>query len=156
MICVIQRVAGASVTVDDRRVGAIDAGLLALVGVLVGDDDDDVAWIADRLRHLRIFADDQGRMNLSIEDVGGSLLLVSQFTLAADTRRGRRPSFSRAAEPQRARELFDRLVQRLRSLDMTVRTGEFGASMQVRSVNDGPVTIVVDSAQRRGTLKGGA
>jgi D-tyrosyl-tRNA(Tyr) deacylase len=130
-------------------VGAIDHGLLALVGVVHDDGDEEVGWLADRLTTLRVFADDAGRMNLSVQEVGGALLLVSQFTLAADTRRGRRPSFTGAAPPEQGERLFDALVARLQDGPVPVQTGEFGAHMQVEMVNDGPVTLILDSQQRR-------
>lgn len=145
MICVLQRVSTARVGVDDEIVGAIDLGLLALVAVVPGDGDPDIAWMIDRLTKLRVFADDRGRMNRSVEDVGGSLLLVSQFTLAADTRRGRRPSFTGAAPPKEAEKRFDELVAGLRRGPVPVATGRFGANMQVTLVNDGPVTLLLDS-----------
>ena len=155
MICVIQRVASAAVAVGDQIIAAIDRGLLVFVAVVPEDDEQDVAYVADRLRHLRVFADREGRTNLSVGDVAGGLLLVSQFTLAADTRRGRRPSFSGAAPPQEARRRFGELVAELESADLTVQTGEFGATMQVRLVNDGPMTLIVDSARRRVGSAGG-
>jgi D-tyrosyl-tRNA(Tyr) deacylase len=149
MICVLQRVSSARVRVGERTTGAISQGLLALVAVVPDDGQADVRWIADRLRHLRVFADEEGRMNLSVSDVGGSLLLVSQFTLAADTRRGRRPSFTGAAPPEQGERMFAALVEELRDAPVPVQTGEFGATMQVELVNDGPVTLIVDSARRR-------
>ena len=150
MICVLQRVRAASVRVGERSVGAIDRGLLALVAVVPDDGEADVAYLADRLANLRVFPDEAGRMNLSVEDIGGALLLVSQFTLAADTRRGRRPSFAGAAPPEQGERLFDALVARLRAGPVPVEVGEFGATMQVELVNDGPVTLILDSADRRG------
>ena len=149
MICVLQRVDAAAVRVDDEIVGAIDRGLLALIAVVSGDGDEDVAWMADRLTKLRVFADEEGRMNLSVEDIGGALLLVSQFTLAADTRRGRRPSFSGAAPPDAARQRFEELVGRLRQATVPVETGRFGAAMRIELVNDGPVTLILDSRDGR-------
>jgi D-tyrosyl-tRNA(Tyr) deacylase len=149
MICVLQRVSRASVRVGERTAGAIDRGLLALVAVVPEDDDDDVSWLAERLVNLRIFADPAGRMNLSVRDVGGALLLVSQFTLVADARRGRRPSFSGAASPANGKRRFDALVATLRAGEVPVQTGEFGAAMAVELVNDGPVTLILDSARRR-------
>jgi D-tyrosyl-tRNA(Tyr) deacylase len=145
MICVLQRVTSARVTVGERKIAAIDRGLLALVGVVHADDESDASWLAERLCKLRVFADEAGRMNLSVEDVGGSLLLVSQFTLAADTRRGRRPSFTGAAPPEQGARLFAALAARLRQGQVPVATGEFGAAMQVALVNDGPVTLILDS-----------
>jgi D-tyrosyl-tRNA(Tyr) deacylase len=149
MICVLQRVSRASVRVGERTAGAIDRGLLGLVAVVPEDDDDDVSWLAERLVNLRIFADPAGRMNLSVRDVGGALLLVSQFTLVADARRGRRPSFSGAASPANGKRRFDALVATLRAGEVPVQTGEFGAAMAVELVNDGPVTLILDSARRR-------
>jgi D-tyrosyl-tRNA(Tyr) deacylase len=131
----------------DRVIGAIDRGLLVFVAVVPEDDDGDVTYVAERLRCLRVFSDPEGRMNLSVEDVGGALLLVSQFTLAADTRRGRRPSFSGAAAPQEARRRLRELVNELEKRGVEVQTGKFGASMRVQSINDGPVTLIVDSSR---------
>ena len=141
MIAVIQRVTEASVRVDDEIVGAIGPGLLALVAVEPGDDEAKIARMAERLLGYRVFADDRGRMNRSVVDAGGSLLLVSQFTLAADTTAGMRPSFTSAAEPAAARAGFDRLVARCRQGPVRVETGRFGAHMVVSLVNDGPVTF---------------
>jgi len=159
VISVVQRVRSAEVRVDGRTVGSIEHGLLALVAVVSDDEPDDVAYIADRLGHLRIFADSEGRMNLSVQDVGGSLLLVSQFTLAADTRKGRRPSFDGAAAPDEARRLFEELLAVLSAGPVPVQTGEFAADMQITLVNDGPVTLIVDSRKRRaggGERQGGS
>lgn len=149
MISVIQRVSEAEVRVDGRVIGRIGPGLVALVAVMDGDGPDDVAFTADRLEHLRIFSDDDGKMNLSVQDVGGSLLVVSQFTLAGDTRKGRRPSFAGAAGPETARALLDGLVERLGEGPVPVETGEFAAHMEVDLVNDGPVTLIVDSWESR-------
>lgn len=149
MISVIQRVTRAEVRVDGSVIGRIGPGLLALVAIMDGDGEDDVAFTADRLEHLRVFADDAGKMNLSVRDVGGSLLLVSQFTLAGDTRKGRRPSFVRAAGPDEAERLFDELVRRLEEGPVPVETGEFAAQMEVALVNDGPVTLILDSWESR-------
>lgn len=149
MISVVQRVSRASVMVGERATGEIGNGLLALVAVVSGDDEKDVHYTADRLQHLRIFPDEEGKMNLSVEDVGGDLLLVSQFTLAADTTGGRRPSFSRAAPPEEARRLFDSLVDRLERVPLSVQTGEFAATMRVNLVNNGPVTLILDSRDKR-------
>lgn len=144
MRAVVQRVSGASVTVDGRVVGRIDGGLLAFVGVAQGDTTEDADYLADKIRHLRVFPDETGRMNRSVVDAGGSLLLVSQFTLLGDVRRGRRPAFDAAAAPDVARELFDDLVARLRR-ECPVETGTFQAHMDVALMNDGPVTILLDS-----------
>jgi len=141
----IQRVRGARVEVDGEIVGAIDHGLLALVGVEPQDDEDSVNRLLHKLLNYRVFGDDEGKMNLSLSDVGGGLLLVSQFTLAADTRKGLRPSFSSAAPPARGAAVFDLLVGQARELHPLVATGRFGANMQVHLVNDGPVTFLLEA-----------
>ena len=144
MLALIQRVTSATVTVDDTVVGAIDAGLLALVAVEPGDDDAPLARMAERLLGYRVFADAAGRMNRSLRDTGGGLLLVSQFTLAADTRSGMRPSFTTAAAPGEAERLFNRLVAICEEKHTgRVETGRFGAHMTVSLVNDGPVTFLL-------------
>lgn len=141
----IQRVRGARVEVDGEIVGTIDHGLLALVGVEPQDDEDSVNRLLHKLLNYRVFGDDEGKMNLSLSDVGGGLLLVSQFTLAADTRKGLRPSFSSAAPPARGAALFDLLVEQARERHPLVATGRFGANMQVHLVNDGPVTFLLEA-----------
>lgn len=141
MIALIQRVSEASVRVGDERVGAIGPGLLALVAVEPGDDEARTARMAERLLGYRVFADAEGRMNLSLADTGGGLLLVSQFTLAADTTRGMRPSFTPAATPEAGRRWFERLVALCRQRHAPVETGRFGAHMIVSLANDGPVTF---------------
>lgn len=138
----------AEVTVEGRQVGAIGAGLLVLLGVETGDGPADVAYTADKIADLRCFADQDDRMNRSVVEVGGSVLVVSQFTLCADTRKGRRPSFDTAAPPAEARLLYEDVVRQLRVRGLTVETGEFQAMMAVRLVNDGPVTLLVDSRKR--------
>ncbi len=144
MLSLIQRVTQASVTVDEEVVGQIGPGLLALVGVEPGDDEAALARMADRLLGYRVFADDAGKMNRSLRDTGGGLLLVSQFTLAADTRSGMRPSFTSAAPPAEAERLFNRLVAICREKHTSgVETGRFGAHMVVSLVNDGPVTFLL-------------
>lgn len=145
MIALIQRVTQASVRVDDRLVGAIGPGLLALVAVQPGDGEAQVARMRERLLGYRVFADEAGRMNRSLTDTGGGLLLVSQFTLAADTRKGMRPSFTTAATPEDGRRGFDRLVAECRAHHALVETGEFGAHMVVSLVNDGPVTFWLEA-----------
>jgi D-aminoacyl-tRNA deacylase len=142
---VLQRVMRASVSVDGELVGEIGAGLLILLGIAEGDTTDDVARLAKKAAELRIFNDSSGRFQLSLLDTQGEALVVSQFTLLADTRRGRRPSFVQAATPDIAAPLCDEFVVALQSLGLCVETGRFGASMQVELVNDGPVTIVLDS-----------
>jgi D-tyrosyl-tRNA(Tyr) deacylase len=141
VIALLQRVTSASVTVDDETVGAIDAGLLVLVAVEPGDGEAQAQRMCERLLGYRVFSDAEGKMNLSLADTGGGLLLVPQFTLAADTRKGMRPSFTTAASPTDGRRGFDRLVELARAVHPRVATGRFGAHMQVRLVNDGPVTF---------------
>jgi D-tyrosyl-tRNA(Tyr) deacylase len=145
MRAVITRVTSASVTIDGVEVSAIGHGLLVLLGVAAGDTAAQLDYMASKIRDLRIFADDEGRMNRSVVDVGGAVLVVSQFTLLADVRKGRRPSFIHAAPPDQARDLYEQLVNRLRESGLPVSTGVFQADMQVSSINDGPVTIVVDT-----------
>lgn len=147
MRAVIQRVQNASVTAGDQILGAIDKGLVILIGVTHGDDETDARWLAQKIATLRIFADDAnaGKFNLSALDLGASALVVSQFTLYADLRRGRRPDFIAAARPEIAEPLIDRFVTLLREQGLTVETGKFQARMLVRIANDGPVTIILDS-----------
>lgn len=144
MRAVVQRVSGASVTVEGVKKGEIGKGLMVLIGIDEEDTPQDGAYIADKLAGLRIFEDDEGKMNRSVTDVNGAILLVSQFTLCGDARKGRRPSFIRAARPEKAIPLYEKLISLL-SETLTVETGEFGADMQVALVNDGPVTILLDS-----------
>ena len=148
MRALIQRVASASVRIDAAQVGSIGPGLVVLLGVAQGDDETDARYVADKVANLRIFADAQGRFSKSALDVSGALLVVSQFTLYADTRRGRRPDFTRAADPETANRLYEAAVAMFRETGLAVATGEFQAYMQVRLENDGPVTILVDSADR--------
>jgi D-aminoacyl-tRNA deacylase len=148
MRVVIQRVKSAGVEVDGRIIGEIGAGLLLLVGVRHGDNEDDVKYLAEKTANLRIFEDDEGKMNLSLLDTGGSALVVSQFTLYADTKRGRRPGFSEAAEPAQAEKLYLCYADSLSMLGVPVATGRFAAMMEVSLVNSGPVTIIIDSEQR--------
>jgi D-tyrosyl-tRNA(Tyr) deacylase len=135
----------ARVTVAERVTGQIDAGLLVLLGVEHGDGPADLQYIATKIRDLRIFADEEGKMNRSVLDIQGGVLVVSQFTLAGDARNGRRPSFASAAPPQIARSLYEEVVRELKVSGLRVETGEFQAMMQVSLVNDGPVTILLDS-----------
>lgn len=148
MRALVQRVSQASVTVADETVGAIDLGLLVLLGFSAEDTHEDADYIVGKAINLRIFADEDGRFNRSALDVGAELLLVSQFTLYADTRRGRRPSFSSAAPPDKAEADFARAVELFRQSGLRVETGVFQAHMMVHSINDGPVTILLDSADR--------
>ena len=144
MRLVVQRVKFAKVEVGGATVGSIDAGLVALVCAMRDDDDRRMPQTAKKLVNLRIFRDESGRMNKSVRDIGGSCLLVSQFTLAADTSRGNRPGFSMAAPPDEGKNLFEKLVESVRSFGLQVQTGVFGAEMELTLVNDGPVTIWID------------
>ena len=144
MRIVLQRVSRARVTVEGRTTGEIGAGLLLLAGFTEGDGEDALAWMADKVVGLRIFPDDEGKMNRSVEEAGGSLLVVSQFTLYGDARKGRRPSFVAAARPEAAVPLYERFVALLRATGRHVETGVFGADMAVELVNDGPVTLVLE------------
>lgn len=145
MRAVVQRVRSASVVVDAQVVGRIDAGLLVFVGVAPDDGPDDVRYVASKILELRIFADDAGRMNRSVVETSGSVLVVSQFTLLGDARKGRRPSFDRAASPPLAEALYLDLVRALQQAGITVATGVFRAHMDVELINDGPVTMLLDS-----------
>jgi D-tyrosyl-tRNA(Tyr) deacylase len=148
MRAVVQRVSSARVRVDERVVGEIELGLLIFAGVEQPDGQDDVKYLAGKICDLRIFDDTAGKMNLSVGDAGGALLVVSQFTLCGDCRRGRRPSFDAAAAPAAAKLLYEDLVRELRASTLKVETGEFQAHMRVELVNDGPVTILLDSQRR--------
>lgn len=148
MRAVVQRVSRARVDVGGRAVGNIGLGLAILLGVAREDTNDDAAFIADRVLGVRVFADDAGKMNLALGAVGGELLVVSQFTLLADTSGGRRPSFIRAAPPELARALYEHFISLVRAAGVKVETGEFGAHMELELVNDGPVTIIFDSRER--------
>ena len=145
MRVVLQRVKEASVTVAGERISEIGQGLLLLVGVAHEDGEPEAAWLADKIAGLRIMADEEGKMNRSVRDVGGAVLAVSQFTLLADTRKGKRPSFVGAAPPEEATRLFDHFCERLRTAGIQpVETGRFGAMMDVSLINDGPVTILLE------------
>jgi D-tyrosyl-tRNA(Tyr) deacylase len=148
MRAVVQRVTFARVRVDSRVVGEIASGLLVFAGVEKGDGPEDIAYVAGKVHDLRIFEDAAGKMNLSLQEAGGSVLVVSQFTLCGDARRGRRPSFDAAESPETARLVYERLLDALRELHVEVRTGEFQAHMDVELSNDGPVTLLLDSRRR--------
>lgn len=147
MRAVVQRVSSARVEVEGEVTGSIDRGLLVLLGVGQGDTEKQAQWLADKIAGLRIFEDDAGKMNLSVQDIGGSVLVVSQFTLYGDCRKGRRPSFTEAAPPDLADRLYQAFVSHLRSLGIPAETGVFQAKMKVHLVNDGPVTILLDTEQ---------
>ena len=148
MRAVVQRVKRAKVTVGRETTGEIGKGLLVLLGVSVRDAEKDAVYLADKTLNLRVFEDGEDKMNLSLLDVKGELLVVSQFTLYGDVRKGRRPSFDAAASPEHARGLYEELVRELRATHVPVATGEFQAMMQVELVNDGPVTILIDSKKQ--------
>ncbi len=145
MRCVVQRVSSSSVSVEGRTVGTIGPGLMVLIGVSVDDTETDLRYMAEKVPNLRIFDDDNGVMNRSVLDVGGSILAVSQFTLYGDARGGRRPSYIRAAKPDKADGLYEQLIARWREKGIHVETGVFRTDMQVSLINDGPVTILLDS-----------
>lgn len=145
MRAVVQRVSRASVTVEGEVVGSIGAGLLVLLGVAQDDSEADAEFLAGKVAGLRIFEDEDGKMNRAVSEVGGAVLAVSQFTLLGDARKGKRPSFDAAARPERANELYELFVAKLRGAGLTIETGRFQAMMQVELVNDGPVTILLDS-----------
>ena len=146
MRAVVQRVREASVSVGGELVSSIGVGLLVLLGVARGDETDDADYLAKKIVALRVFEDNAGKMNLSVNDVGGELLVVSQFTLCADTQKGNRPSFVGAARPERAEPLVERFIESVRAADISCQKGVFGAHMEVALVNDGPVTIVFDTS----------
>ena len=145
MRAVVQRVTSSSVTVEGETTGKIDKGLMVLLGVADGDTDKDVTYMVDKIVNLRIFEDENDKMNLSLQDIGASLLVVSQFTLLGDCRKGRRPSFIEAARPEIADNLYQKPVDKARSMGIRTETGRFQTHMMVELINDGPVTILVDS-----------
>jgi D-tyrosyl-tRNA(Tyr) deacylase len=149
MITVIQRVSKASISVDGKQIAEIDNGLVMLLGVMSDDDESDCRFLKDKIANLRIFNDDNDKMNLSIKDVNGEVLVVSQFTLCGDWRKGRRPSFINAASPERGEKLYNLFVKYMDSNNIPTKTGHFGAMMEVSLVNDGPVTFVLDSKVNR-------
>ena len=145
MRCVIQRVKKASVEVGEEMVGRIGAGLLVFLGIGAHDQDKDVSWMAEKILGLRIFEDEEGKMNKSVQDVGGEILLVSQFTLYGDCRKGKRPSFSEAASPQTGKVIYEQMIDVLKASGLKMETGIFQAHMEVSLCNDGPVTMLLDS-----------
>ncbi len=150
MIAVIQRSIDAMVTVADQTTGEIKFGLVILVGICQKDDEQDAEYLAEKVAHLRIFEDGDGKMNRSVLEVHGSALVISQFTLCADCRKGRRPSFNKAAPPEEGERLYKYFMQALSDRGISIASGDFGAMMQVRLTNVGPVTIVLDTRQMRG------
>ncbi len=154
MRAVVQRVTHSRVSIGERVIGTIQRGVLILLGVAADDGEPDADWLLDKLLDLRIFENEAGKFDRSLRDIGGELLVVSQFTLFADTRKGRRPSFSDAAPPALALPLYERFVARARAQGFTVCTGEFGAHMQVELVDDGPVTIIVDTRDQPAGVRG--
>jgi D-tyrosyl-tRNA(Tyr) deacylase len=145
MRVVIQRVKYSRVKVDNKIIGSIEKGFLVLLGVGKEDDESDINYLVKKVTNLRVFEDDAGKMNLALKDVGGKLLVISQFTLYANCSRGNRPDFINAGEPQKANELYLKFVDECRKCEVEVETGEFGADMKVELLNDGPVTIIIDS-----------
>jgi len=148
MIAVLQRVTTGKVKIGDRIVGDIDNGLVILLGVHRDDKEEDIIFLADKVIGLRVFDDNNGKMNISLQDAEGSVLVISQFTLCGDWRKGRRPSFTKAADPDKGKLLYDGFIDAVRSRGINVETGEFGAAMDVSLVNSGPVTFVLDSHDR--------
>ncbi|MAP01676.1 MAG: D-tyrosyl-tRNA(Tyr) deacylase [Flavobacteriales bacterium] len=148
MRLVLQRVKKASVFVDNKVVGEIGLGLLVLLGVEQNDDKEDVLWLVKKLLGIRVLSDENGKMNLSLKQVNGSVLVVSQFTLHASTKKGNRPSYMNAAEPKKANEFYEEFILQIKNEGVQVQTGVFGANMQVELINDGPVTIVLDSKNK--------
>ena len=149
MRIVIQRVKSASVEVESEVVGQIKQGLLLLIGVEDADNDEDISWLSKKILNLRIFPDDEKPMNRSVQDINGQLLVVSQFTLYASTKKGNRPSFIKAAAPEKAERLYEKLIDRLKTESaLTVASGRFGKMMEVSLINDGPVSIIIDSKNR--------
>ena len=149
MRLVIQRVKRASVTIDNNIVGKINQGFMVLVGLGEGDTEEDMKYCMDKMINLRVFEDEEGKMNLALKSIEGELLLISQFTLYADTRKGNRPSFIKAMHPSTAEPMFNKFVEDVRAQGIKTETGEFGADMKVELINDGPVTIIIDSEDKK-------
>ncbi|MBC2855752.1 MAG: D-aminoacyl-tRNA deacylase [Cetobacterium sp.] len=147
MRAVLQRVTSASVKVDGETIGEIKNGILVLLGITHSDTEKEINWLVPKIKDLRIFEDSDGKMNLGLEEINGELLIVSQFTLYGDCIKGRRPSFISAARPEMAEELYEKFVEKARSLGVKVETGKFGADMKVELLNDGPVTIIIDTPE---------
>ena len=148
MKVVVQRCTKASVTINNQLIGSINHGFVLLVGIESADTKEDVSWLVSKLTNLRIFSDQEGKMNLNIQDVKGEALIVSQFTLHASTKKGNRPSFIKAARPEIAIPLYELFISEMKLTGITVETGEFGADMAVELINDGPVTIIIDTQNK--------
>tara|TARA_B100002049_G_C16069844_1_gene372253 strand:- start:416 stop:862 length:447 start_codon:yes stop_codon:yes gene_type:complete len=148
LIAVIQRTKSGAVKVKEKIIGQIDKGFVIFLGVTDTDRETDADYLADKIAHIRVFNDNNDKMNFSIQDVSGSALVISQFTLCGDTRKGRRPSFIHAAYPDKGKALYEYFIRKLKSKEITISSGEFGANMEVSLVNDGPVTFVLDSNNR--------
>jgi D-tyrosyl-tRNA(Tyr) deacylase len=149
MLAVIQRVAEASVRIDGQMVGQIGSGLMILLGITHTDTDEDIRWLSKKIVGMRIFNDNEGKMNVDLTTIGGNILLISQFTLHANTKKGNRPSFIEAARPEMAIPLYEKMIIQLENdLDKKIETGKFGADMKVALINDGPVTIILDSKNK--------
>ena len=148
MRVVIQRVSEASVTIDSQITGQISNGFMILVGICTEDNLEDIKWLTQKIVNLRVFGDEKGKMNLSITDIKGEILLISQFTLFASTKKGNRPSFIQSAKPEIAVPLYEQLIESLKATGIEIKTGTFGADMKVSLTNDGPVTIIIDSKNK--------
>ena len=149
MICLIQRVISSEVTISEKKISKINKGILILLGIHKNDTNSDLDYIVKKTTNLRIFEDQKKNMNLSIQDINGEILIVSQFTLCAETKKGRRPSFINAAKPKEAKKLYDKAIEKFRKLNLKVETGQFGENMNVNLVNQGPVTIIINSKDNK-------
>ena len=149
MICLIQRVISSEVTISEKKISKINKGILILLGIHKNDTNSDIDYIVKKTTNLRIFEDQKKNMNLSIQDINGEILIVSQFTLCAETKKGRRPSFINAAKPKEAKKLYDKAIEKFRKMNLKVETGKFGENMNVNLVNQGPVTIIINSKDNK-------
>ena len=149
MICLIQRVISSEVTISEKKISKINKGILILLGIHKNDTNSDLDYIVKKTTNLRIFEDQKKNMNLSIQDINGEILIVSQFTLCAETKKGRRPSFINAAKPKEAKKLYDKAIEKFRKMNLKVETGQFGENMNVNLVNQGPVTIIINSKDNK-------
>lgn len=145
MRAVVQRVKEASCTVDGKKVGEIDKGIVLFLGIGQGDEEKDLNYLVEKVLGLRIFSDDEGKMNLSLEDIEGEILIISQFTLYGDVRKGKRPSFTRSSSPELGEKYYNKFIEEVRNMGVKAETGVFGADMDIELINDGPVTILLDS-----------